>query len=1411
VLMVLLAGSVPVMAVNYVMPNNGPYIGGNFVVVTNLIGAYGNGTDITNVLVGTSRVTNFVGQGTAWVSFMAPTTSVEGVKHIIVQSASVGATTLTNAYTYNAEGLIGPPSGWSKLSAGINNSVYSLSGNGDALYASGYFQTAGGVSATNVAVWNGSTWSNLPGVGSGQVNAILQRDDKVYIGGDFTSVAGNTSMVSIAMWDGAAWTNLGIGMGGMNKAVRGLAHDGTNLYAVGSFTNAGEVAASRVAKWDGNAWTNLGTGLTSSMFSPAAQGLCALTVGTNLYVGGTFEYAGGGNAGRIARWNGTAWVTMANGVWHFNGATVNALAHDGTNLYVGGFFSHAGGSAGFTNVVKWNGSAWSAMGQGLNNTVQALGIADGSLYAGGQFTRSGTATNMYISRWTGSTWTNVLSGVGGAVRAITTEGQTVYVGGDFTTAGGNSANRMARWTPPESVDSGVAPTNGSWEGGYQVVISGSNLGNGSDITNVTICGGSVTSMVSQSATQVVVMAGAMSVAGRGDVRVYSSSYGMTAKPNVFYAEAPVLEVKGSDGATITNGAAPLLSNGTFFQPLAIGTTGTVTLVVTNTGEQALAFNGHGVSDSRFLIGAVPSTLVAPGGWTNITIRYAPTSLGDVTADLVFTNFAPVGVYTVKLAGAGCAVSTNSGPYSGGNTLTLTNGVIGSGTDITNVLVGGVAATIVAQGETWVTFVVPAATNAGSASIIVQSASLGQRVVNGIYEYRTLPKIEKFEWKWAWWPLGSGVNGKVMALHTIDGTNLFVGGDFTQAGNNTNANYIARYNMESGVWTNLRGGATAPVMALSSYSSSLYVGGAFDGVDGVYNSHFTRWTGSSWQPLRDGVNGDVHALHTIGSDIYVGGNFAYADEYTPSVTKFNGATFPFITNPNMDGATYALAGNAYSNLFAGGIFVRMGENGDYARRVAHYNGGVWSSLGVGLGGDDFGQTAVEALAYDGINLYAGGDFINSGSSNIYYLAKWNGSAWSQVGGGMGGVVKSLVYTNGNLYVGGRFNRAGTNFFPYVAMWNGSVWTNFGEGPNGEVNKLLVLGTNIYAGGEFSEADGMPANNIAKWAYGAFETPGVEPREGSCTGGYQVVIIGTNMMDAADAVPAVTLCGVPVASVVSYSPTQIVVVAAATTRGLLGDVQVTSATYGESVRSNAFTYLGANVDLYGKFNEQITNSAAPSRDTGTDFMHRPLYSTNSQTFWIENSGTETLNISGVSISDPRYQVMNMPTSLVAGVGANFSVTFTPTTIGAFPASLVITNDSAAGLFTVNLYGASAVLSTNVGPYTGGGSVTISNGLFGSGSDITNVTIGGVSAQITAQGANWVTITLPGGVQPGLRDVFIGSSSQGNSTIVGAYRYNAPGGIENMLPGPYVWTNVGDGLGGVWDSVSALAHDGTNLYAA
>jgi len=161
----------------------------------------------------------------------------------------------------------------------------------------------------------------------------------------------------------------------------------------------------------------------------------------DLYAGGQFFTAGGTSAFRIAKWDGSAWSALGTGM---NG-TVWAVALSGGDLYAGGDFTTAGGTSA-SNIAKWNGSTWSALGTGMSNIVHALAVSGGDLYAGGQFTTAGGVSGRNrIAKWDGSAWSALSTGMNNTVRALAVSGGDLYAGGNFTTAGGTTVNRIAKW------------------------------------------------------------------------------------------------------------------------------------------------------------------------------------------------------------------------------------------------------------------------------------------------------------------------------------------------------------------------------------------------------------------------------------------------------------------------------------------------------------------------------------------------------------------------------------------------------------------------------------------------------------------------------------------------------------------------------------------------------------------------------------------------------------------------------------------------------------------------------------------------------------------------------------------------------------------------------------------------------
>src|ERR1017187_5044964 len=90
------------------------------------------------------------------------------------------------------------------------------------------------------------------------------------------------------------------------------------------------------------------------------------------------------------------WVSLGSGIGggDLYGPGVFALAVVGTNLYAGGDFTAAGGVP-VNNIAKWDGSAWSALGSGMNSWVNALAASGTNLYVGGNFITAGGVTVNY--------------------------------------------------------------------------------------------------------------------------------------------------------------------------------------------------------------------------------------------------------------------------------------------------------------------------------------------------------------------------------------------------------------------------------------------------------------------------------------------------------------------------------------------------------------------------------------------------------------------------------------------------------------------------------------------------------------------------------------------------------------------------------------------------------------------------------------------------------------------------------------------------------------------------------------------------------------------------------------------------------------------------------------------------------
>jgi hypothetical protein len=351
--------------------------------------------------------------------------------------------------------------GWSALGIGLGRffgdlPVAALAVNGDDLLVGGRFISAGGTAATNLASWNGSSWSEFAGGLADEVSALANSDGRLVVGGAFTFTNGLRPS-ALARWDVPEWNVIsgggGLGLSGpltcagacIGDTVSALVVTGSTVYVAGGFTAAGGRAVANVARWEGLDWSSLGSGLNGPVYA-----LCQF--GSELVAGGQFNLGGSAN---VARWNGAQWMPLGQGI----AGPVYALVAENGKLFAGGAFTTAG-SVVASNLACWNGATWRPLGGGVNGPVYALAAGQGVLYAGGRFSAASGANATNVARWNGSAWTPLGGGVSGRastivrfrpppVSALLLDGGDLIVGGDFAKAGSVAATNLARWNGTE--------------------------------------------------------------------------------------------------------------------------------------------------------------------------------------------------------------------------------------------------------------------------------------------------------------------------------------------------------------------------------------------------------------------------------------------------------------------------------------------------------------------------------------------------------------------------------------------------------------------------------------------------------------------------------------------------------------------------------------------------------------------------------------------------------------------------------------------------------------------------------------------------------------------------------------------------------------------------------------------------
>jgi hypothetical protein len=152
----------------------------------------------------------------------------------------------------------------------------------------------------------------------------------------------------------------------------------------------------------------------------------------------------------------------------------------------------------------------------------------------------------------------------------------------------------------------------------------------------------------------------------------------------------------------------------------------------------------------------------------------------------------------------------------------------------------------------------------------------------------------------------------------------------------------------------------------------------------------------------------------------------------------------------------------------------GAAGGGQMRVLRRVDGVWSQLPGLFSGD------VLALASSSGGPLAAGNFTALGGQPVNRVARFDGSQWQSLGGGIdspGAVVRAVIEHQGQVFAAGNFSSAGGVPCNNIARFDGSSWHPLGAGVDGTVRALASFQGVLVVAGAFAQADGQPIANVA----------------------------------------------------------------------------------------------------------------------------------------------------------------------------------------------------------------------------------------------------------------------------------------------------------------------------------------------
>ncbi|MBP6234874.1 MAG: T9SS type A sorting domain-containing protein [Saprospiraceae bacterium] len=319
---------------------------------------------------------------------------------------------------------------------------------------------------------------------------VEQNDDKIIIGGDFTTYNGTTrNRIARINTDGTLDDTFNPGAGANNSIYYMALQSDGKIVIGGNFTTYNGIPRNRIARLNTNGTLdemfNPGTGANDEIWS------IAIKSDGKILIAGSFTNFDGVSNLRIARLEPDGKLDstffpgyLNNSVWSM------ALQSDGKIILGGAFFGYYSGGYYANHIIRLNengnvdfdfnrGSEINNQGRGTNAWIRSIYIqSDGKILIGGDFTSCNGLSRRYITRLEphgGIDFTFDPIGANGWIKTISVQNDgKILIGGDFT----SYANQPKKYFTRLNMNGSIDNTFNSGEGPDWIVLVSTMLKNG---------------------------------------------------------------------------------------------------------------------------------------------------------------------------------------------------------------------------------------------------------------------------------------------------------------------------------------------------------------------------------------------------------------------------------------------------------------------------------------------------------------------------------------------------------------------------------------------------------------------------------------------------------------------------------------------------------------------------------------------------------------------------------------------------------------------------------------------------------------------------------------------------------------------------------------------------------------------